>query len=279
VATGPGSANRPRRVLLALLLAEFVSAVLLLDRSEPPTAPPLATAVVEQPTPAGPTTISTRLPDGRHAEFVALGGARSAALLSRIAAELPAAADVVTHFWGPDWRRDIVIVATGSDPQFAALAGGGADIAAVTTADRIVFAPGAAGMSDESLRIVLRHELFHHAVRAQTAADAPRWLTEGVADYLARPRDTAPAPDPETAQTALPTDTDLDTPGPTRSLAYDRAWRFASYVADRYGPARLRALYVLACGPDHPDVPTAVRGALGADLDEVLAGWRHWPQG
>jgi len=278
VATGPGSI-RPRRVLLALLLAEFVSAVLLLDRPQPPAAPPLAADVaIAQPTTAGPTTITTQLPDGRRAEFVALGGTRSATLLSRIAAELPAAAEVVTDFWGPDWRREIVIVATGSDPQFAALAGGGADIAAATTADRIVFAPGAAAMTDESLRIVLRHELFHHAVREQTAADAPRWLTEGVADYLARPRDPAPAPAPDQG-TALPTDRDLDTPGPIRSLAYDRAWRFAVYIADRYGPDRLRALYVRACGPGHPDVAAAVRDTLGADLDEVLVGWRHWPQG
>lgn len=275
MAIGPGF-TQPRRVLLALLVAEFISAALLLGRPQPPaTIPPLA-AVAEQPTASGPTTITTRLPDGRSAQFVALGGTRSAALLSRIAAELPSAADLVSRFWGPDWRREIVIVATGSDPQFAALAGGGADIAAATTADRIVFAPGAGGMTDVSLRIVLRHELFHHAVRQVTAADAPRWLTEGVADYLARPRDTAPPPDPATT---LPTDGDLDTPGPTRSQAYDRAWRFAVYVADRYGPERLRALYERACGPGHPDVAIAVQDTLGAGVDEVLAGWRHWPQG
>ncbi|MDY6870414.1 MAG: peptidase [Actinomycetota bacterium] len=275
MATGPGS-TRPRRGLLALLLAEFVSAVLLLDRSQPPAAPPLAAEViVEQPAAVGTPTIDTQLPDGRRAQFVALGGIRSAGLLSRIAGALPAAAEAVTDFWGPDWRQEIVIVATGSDPQFAALAGGGGDIAAATTADRILFAPGAAAMTDEDLRIVLRHELFHHAVREQTAADAPRWLTEGVADYLARPRDAIPAPD---AGIALPTDSDLDTPGAVRSQAYDRAWRFASYVADRYGPERLRALYLRACGAGHSDVPTAVRDTLGAGLDEVLAGWRHWPQ-
>ena len=55
-----------------------------------------------------------------------------------------------------------------------------------------MFAPGAAAMSDASLRIVLRHELFHFASRADTAADAPRWLTEGVADFVGRP----PAPRP-----------------------------------------------------------------------------------
>ncbi|WP_185296432.1 peptidase [Mycolicibacterium litorale] len=259
-----------------MLLAEFLSAVLLLGRSGPTSPSPPLAAVADPPAAAGPASTTMQLPDGRHAELIALGGAHSAPLLNRIAAELPAAADAVSAFWGPDWRREVVVVATASDPQFAALAGGGADIAAATTADRIVFAPGAAAMTDDPLRIVVRHELFHHAVRDVTAADAPRWLTEGVADYLARPPDAAPAPDP---RTALPSDTDLDTPGPARSLAYDRAWRFASYVADRYGPQRLRALYVHACGPGHSDVATAVRETLGADLDAVLAGWRHWPQG
>jgi hypothetical protein len=54
------------------------------------------------------------------------------------------------------------------------------------TGQRIVFAPGASDMSDDALRIVLRHELFHFVSRAQTALDAPRWLTEGVADFVGR---------------------------------------------------------------------------------------------
>nr|WP_231743097.1 basic secretory family protein [Mycobacterium sp. GA-2829] len=263
-------------------MAEFVSAVLLLDRPEGPTAPPpLAAATAQTPDAAepaepGPTAVTTQLPDGRSAEFVALGGPDTTRLLSRVAAELPAATDAVSRFWGPDWRRELVIVATASSPQFTALAGGGADIAAATTADRILFAPGAVGMNDADLRIVLRHELFHHAVRDVTAADAPRWLTEGVADYVARTPEAAAVPDPTVT---LPTDADLDAVGPVRSQAYDRAWRFAAYVADRYGPQRLRALYVAACGPDHVDVPTAVRESLGVDVDEVLAGWRQWPPG
>ncbi|MDO3638105.1 peptidase, partial [Mycolicibacterium sp. KC 300] len=74
----------------------------------------------------------------------------------------------------------------------------------------------------------------------------------------------------------LPTDTDLDTAGPVRSLAYDRAWLFSRYVADRHGIAALRALYLRACGPGHPDVATAVRDTLGQSLPEVEAGWRAW---
>ena len=219
-----------------------------------------------------PATTPITLPDGRTAELVSLGGGASEPLLRRVAAELGPAADVVSHFWGQDWRRDITVVATGSNAQFSALAGGGADIAAATTADRILFAPGAAAMTDADLRLVVRHELFHFAAREATAADAPRWLTEGVADYVARPRTTAPAD----LVPALPTDADLDTAGVTRSQAYDRAWWFASYVADHYGEPALRGLYLRACGPDHPDVATAVRETLGADLDEVVAGWRHW---
>ena len=219
------------------------------------------------------------LPDGRTAEFIALGGEHAAPLLTRIAAEIGDAAEAVTAFWGADWRRDIVIVVAGSDAQFRGLAGGRSDIAATTTGERIMFAPGAVAMSDAALRIVLRHELFHYAARADTAADAPLWLTEGVADFVARPLTPPPAAEQAAALAELPTDADLNSPGAARSLAYDRAWWFSRFVADRYGTAALRALYVRACGFGHPDVETAVHDTLGADLDEVLTGWRRWLTG
>ena len=128
--------------------------------------------------------------------------------------ELDGAADAVTAFWGDDWPRDIVIVLTGTDEEFRALAGGGPDIAAATTAQRIVFAPGRGAMSDASLRIVLRHELFHYAARsrdrrrrAALAHRGRRRLRRSAADAACRagsgPRDLA----------QLPTDADLDTVG------------------------------------------------------------------
>ena len=116
-------------------------------------------------TPTAASTTET-LDDGRTVHLVGLGGAHTAPLLARIAAQMNDAARAVTAFWGPDWPRDVVIVAAGSDAEFGSLAGGGPDIAATTTAERIMFAPGAAAMSDASLRIVLRHELFHFASRA-----------------------------------------------------------------------------------------------------------------
>jgi hypothetical protein len=272
-----------RRRLGLLLLVEMVAAVVLLAHpfttTHPADAtPPAAThASLDVPTaPTDPLTLS----DGRTVSLVAMGGAQTADLEARIWAELDGAADAVTSFWGDDWPRNVSVVLAGTDEEFHALAGtGGSDIAAATTARRIVFAPGASTMSDASLRIVLRHELFHYAARGRTAADAPRWLTEGVADYVGRP----PTPMP-TAQRAaqlgqLPTDADLDTPGPVRSLAYDRAWWFSRFVASRYGAQSLRALYLAACGARHPDQGTAIKGVLGSDTAAVTAAWRVWLRG
>jgi hypothetical protein len=216
-----------------------------------------------------------------------------AALSARISAETPGAIDAVSVFWGDDWPREIVVVATGTDREFAANTGmpdrNWTGVAAVSVADRvdldrrkafgqrIVFAPGANSMSDASLRIVLRHELFHYASRAQTAFDAPRWLTEGVADYVARPADSRPRAPAPLAQ--LPSDAELDAGGTAESLAYERAWWFATFVADTYGPRALRRLYVETCRPGHPDPDTAAQVALGASLRDLLSGWQHWLAG
>lgn len=268
------SAGTDRRRLAALLVTELICGLLLVGRPQATPADPVVAAPASLTTPTAASTTET-LSDGRTVHLVGLGGARTGPLLARIATEMNDAAKAVTAFWGPDWPRDVVIVAAGSDAEFGTLAGGGPDTAATTTAERIMFAPGAAAMSDGSLRIVLRHELFHFASRADTAADAPRWLTEGVADFVGRP----PTPRPQDAAglAALPTDAELA--GPDQSRAYDRAWWFTRFVADVYGADTLRALYLRACSPGHPDSATAVHDALGTDLPTVLARWRHWMSG
>jgi hypothetical protein len=267
------SAGTRRRFLGPLLIVELILAVMLVGR---PDASPGQPAPLSTPAATAAASRTETVSDGRTVELVSLGGPTTQPLLARVSGAMDDAVAAVTQFWGPDWPRDIVVVATASDEQFRALAGGGSDIAAATTARRIVFAPGATAMSAADLRIVLRHELFHYAARAETAADAPRWLTEGVADFVARP--AAPLPGRRLAAevAVLPTDADLDTVGPTRTLAYDRAWWFTRFVADRYGTPALRRLYLRACGPSHLDVEAAVSETLGADLDEVLVAWRRW---
>ncbi|MFB1297190.1 peptidase [Mycobacterium sp. pW049] len=270
VVTDPswGSRSVNRRRLGALLGAELICAVLLISGPQlAPSGPAIASPVSESRPAQLPGTRSVSTPDGRTTQLVDLGATGGRALIDRIAAELPGATNAVTAFWGSDWRRDISIVVAGSAEQFGALAGGGLDIAATTTADRIMFSPGATAMNAADLRTVLRHELFHYAARADTAPDAPVWLTEGVADYVGRPpAATAPA-----APAALPTDAELTAPGPGRSAAYDRAWEFATYIAGTYGVDKLRALYVAACGHGHPDVDTAILAVLGVDVSKVLS--------
>jgi hypothetical protein len=264
---------RSRKRLLALLVTELICALLLIGRHDSLPAGSTVAAPAALTTPTAPSTSQT-LRDGRTAHLIGLGEG-TAPLLTRISAQLDDAAATVTAFWGPDWPRDIVVVGASTDAQFAAVGGGDSDTAATTTAQRIMFAPGAGSMSDAALRIVLRHELFHFAARAKTAPDAPRWLTEGVADFVARPP-TPPSPD--AAESAkLPTDAELD--GQDRSLAYDRAWWFSRFVADEYGTATLRELYVRACGYGHRDAATAVRDTLGADLDAIQSHWRRWLSG
>ena len=122
---------------------------------------------------------------------------------------------------------------------------------------------------------MLVHELFHYAARVDTARDAPRWLTEGVADFVARPQTPVP-PDALPVPLTLPSDPDLDAPGPQRSLAYDRAWWFARFVADTSGTTKLRDLYLASCGVGHVDVPTAVHDVLGIDPAGLLVQWHQW---
>jgi hypothetical protein len=270
------SAATDRRRVGVLLVAELICALFLVGRSQPAPARPVVAAPASVTTPTAASTTEA-LDDGRTVRLVGLGGAQTAPLLARVGAQMNDAAKAVTAFWGPDWRRDVLIVAAATDAEFGSLAGGGPDTAATTTTERIMFAPGAAAMSDASLRIVVRHELFHFASRADTAADAPRWLTEGVADFVGRPPTPRPPNGAELA--TIPTDADLDAAGPAGSAAYDRAWWFSRFVADAYGTATLRALYLRACGQGHPDAATAVRETLGADLQGVLTRWRHWMSG
>ena len=274
-----------------MLVAELLGASVLIGA--PPAAEP-ALPLPPSPRSAVPAPAPLVVGNGRTVRLISLGGERTDGLLTRIAGDIGGAVTAVEKFWGTDWDSEIVVIATGSQPQFLAQAGldpngHWQDIAAVSVADhvdvehrrvsgqRIVFAPGAVAMSDQSLRIVLTHELFHLAARADTAPDAPRWLLEGVADFVARPPE--PLPPGAADDTALPTDADLDTAGPQRSHGYDRAWWFARFVAERYGVDALRRLYVEAAGAHHGDFATAVRRALNIDVAELRARWAQWLTG
>ena len=143
------------------------------------------------------------------------------------------------------------------------MGGGGSDIAAATTAqtDRVRARRG--GDERAALRIVLRHELFHYAARADTAPDAPRWLTEGVADFVGRPADAAARPARRrTRRSCRPTPIWTPRAASGRWPTTGRGGSAASSPTAT-GRRRCAALYVAACGAGHPDVapPSATSSA------------------
>ncbi|WP_245906480.1 hypothetical protein [Mycolicibacterium palauense] len=275
-----------------MLAAELaVAAVLLIAPSGAAPVPPAMSAPGPAPAVSPTTTLVTA--DGRTVRLITPADGPTAPVLRRVAALMPAAVASVQRFWGQDWPREIPVIATATDAQFRAQAGPAAgrpgDIAAVAVADRvdparreatgqrIVLAPGAGRMSESALRIVMTHELFHFAARRDTAADAPAWLTEAVADYVARRGEPIPPGRPLPA--ALPSDAEFARSGPDLSASYDRAWLFARFVADRYGEPTLRRLYAATCGTGHTDVTAALSGVLGSTPGELLDRWRGWLTG
>ncbi|QGP88761.1 hypothetical protein GKZ92_14640 [Gordonia sp. 135] len=218
---------------------------------------------------------------------------------------LPDAVDAVTAFWGESWDRRAVLVTTSDQDEFAALVGQGGAIGAAAAAtvysrvdfprrtaigQRVVFTPAADDLAPPTLAVVLRHELTHVAARAQTALDAPLWITEGVAEYVGRKgtyrRLADAAPDLTEAvragrtPTALPDDAAFAMDGQTSQLAYQSAWSMAAYVADRYGEARLKRFYLgVAATADPARQDAAIRAALGVSRDELIAGWGRWLDG
>ena len=99
-------------------------------------------------------------------------------------------------------------------------------------------------------------------------SSAPRWLTEGVADYVARP--PGPRPGPAAVPARLPSDAELDTAGRQASAAYDRAWWFARFVADDLRHARAAAAVRRGGDP---------QAALGVGWDDLLTRWQRWLAG
>ncbi len=238
-------------------------------------------------------------------QSVVLGYSGSAALQSRLTSSLPGAVAAVTSFWGPQWPRRAVLIATDSTPAFAALSGSaGADSSAaaaatVSAADdavggftegqRIVFTPGAVnGLAGPALDVVLRHELTHVAARTKTTPSSAKWVTEGVAEYVGRKgtyrRLADAAPDlaarvaADGAPATPPPDADFTVSGPGAPIAYQTAWSFAAYIAEKYGEPKLRSLYLaLATGPSSAvQQAAAMQAQFGAAGATVLAGWRTW---
>lgn len=224
------------------------------------------------------------------------GPATDRGLVRQLARLCVSAARTVDRAWGTAWRRGtgrhtrLVVAADVS--ALADLLGhddtdGLTDVAAVTTGPvgepaRAVYINGDAfaALSDLGRSVVLTHELVHVATRATGDQDAPTWVEEGYADYVAY-RDSGLDPDQiagDALAAALPTEmlgtADFDASEATAAaVAYGRAWAAVGLVADRLPTAAgLRRFYRIAA---HQGQDAALRFAGFAQRSAFVKAWRR----
>lgn len=241
----------------------------------------------------------------RGAASLVLGHPAQAGLLPGLARAVDAAVPVVTGVWGSDWAQRVAVFVPDSSTEFSDLVGTGTsltDVSAETVFDtqdpvnggrygqRIVLNPTAlATLSPVGIGIVLRHEITHVASAASTTPATPRWLVEGLAEYVANltTGQSARTAAPELAAAvrrgvlprSLPGDSAFAAGGPALAQLYEQSWLACRLIARRVGAAGLVRFYrqvgVSAQGPDG-----AVATALGRVLHEspaaFLAQWRAY---
>jgi hypothetical protein len=149
------------------------------------------------------------------------------------------------------------------------------DSAAHVVLSRVVFNPATLGRGDEELQHTFTHEFAHVALGLVTADATPRWLVEGMAEYVAFA--TEDMPDAVVRQyarhisaTALPTDQGFYDSGDNYLLA----WLAVKLIALRYGQAKVFALYEWF--KDHSGADAGLKAVLGTSLTGFTSAWQAY---
>jgi hypothetical protein len=241
----------------------------------------------------------------RSVHALVLGQAGTDARLHELAADVDAAVPAVDAVWGPRWPRQIAVLVPSSSAELDALAGpssAAAEVAAIAInsgtdplsgavrGQRLVVKPDAlAGLSAVGRRIVITHELTHIATAAATSPSTPRWLVEGLAEYVANRGSGQPVHDAAAELRAdvaggrlparLPPDADFTPDSGRAAQAYQESWLACRLIADRVGPAGLVRLYrMVATAIEPADAATsdALREVLHESVPQFTARWRAY---
>lgn len=131
-------------------------------------------------------------------------------------------------------------------------------------------------------QVVMTHEAVHALTDAIGARQAPLWLVEGFADYVAL-RDVdlpltrtagqvAAQVRKDGVPTTLPLDRDFDPSASHLGGVYEAAWLVCVTLADHAGERALVDLYAQV--RDGGDLATALRGQAGWTEPELTAAWQ-----
>ncbi|WP_050669259.1 hypothetical protein [Luteipulveratus halotolerans] len=193
----------------------------------------------------------------------------------------------VTSLWHTDWRTvGVRLVVATSGEEFARLTGRPANgtVPAVTTAAGVVVVHPAlwTSTSADGRQVVITHELTHVALGQGRLTGVPLWVIEGSAEVTAyrstglSPRQVAPSLFRAVASGELPTgpppDDEVRSTDGSPTLAYQKAWAWCSFLAQRRGLEVFTAFVRRADARE----PGAFRAAYGVEPNGLTAAYRTW---
>lgn len=211
----------------------------------------------------------------------------------------------VTAVWGRRWSRRVVVQLPETLKEMGAITDDGGDlhrIAALTTSetsatagfvpvgDRVTLNPVVwPQTSTIGAEVILTHELTHVASRDDTSGATPKWLSEGLADYVGYLALDLPATDLAGDLTRLvqdgrpprrlPPNEAFDGANPHIGLAYQSGWMACRYIVARYGLAKMLRFYRMVgrsvFGPDQA-VQHAMHAVLQTSPGRFVAAWRQY---
>jgi hypothetical protein len=236
---------------------------------------------------------------------IVIGHPDDAKAVAGIQREVESAVAHVTSFVGKAWGEKVVVVLPADhdelnrvleDPQvpfdFAAIARPlstlpGDDSFRDFAGSRVVINPDGFKVGRPFTRILIRHEITHVALFDRTGPLSPKWLIEGIAEYVGN----AGAPYPPARLGAdlgelidksgvpdhLPSDSDFGLINDA-GVGYNSGWLLCRYIASKYGRAKLFALYDEMGNLDGLSSPgTKLDNALSKVLHVTEAGLlRAW---
>jgi hypothetical protein len=243
------------------------------------------------------------LATARGAASIVLAPAGQAGQASAIASEADRAVTAVSRVWTGPWPGHVAMIVASLPAELSAFASAAvtADASAVTVSDprdavtgtlpglRVVLNPARFDVLTATGRdIVLRHEITHVATSSATGLASPRWLVEGMAEYVANlgtgmsvahtAAELRAAVVHGRVPTALPPDADLEA-GATSAQAYEQAWLACRLIAARAGQGGLVRFYRLV-GASADTSAAAVAAAIQSVLHESSAAfttaWRAY---
>lgn len=155
---------------------------------------------------------------------------------------------------------------------------------------RVVINPANFNAASSFNRLLIRHELTHVAMFERTGPLTPRWLVEGIAEWVSHagsdlPTTTLAGPlpylvDEEGVPDYLPLDSDFGIIGEA-GVGYASGWLLCRYIADRWGDKALLKFYDAMGTPTGLDKPgekldTVLRSVLKTDEAALLRAWRPY---